>query len=724
MPTPRSTVTADLGAGPEALDAPSWSIKRDLSGGSLPAQVRGGSGFALATGSVDVTLPDGRTPWTTEKIRPGGEVSITAAVSATDTDQTVGDLKIRSVGASSALSRSRRLAVEDILPKARLELPQLLASMVDPAQIGLAPFDAVWVIDQAARACGFHATPEPVPSALLCVHACGSPLPEVGTYAGAGLGERVYTWPLDHLGRVSMRFELPVGGARPVYTLAGPIPVGATAYLTLNKVRMPGASSTLTFWDRTGESITFTFGHSPTEVYPTFRHGHTSPGGSVDLPAVVARSDWRVQVQIERTSATETRARVRSAGGWSSWATSTGVAVGELTTMDQSTSLSGLQVHLADADAALTSPTAWLASADSPLSALVGIGDQDAWTVAQQVASCTLGALWLAEDGVLRYRNRSQMRGGEGTGGAARIVAATTVEDLPWSVSEDDVADRVEVTYQPADVQTVTDYSLTVWESPDVLAIKAGKTSTLVVDLEAPVDQLAPWLSVTSTAEFPIGQRSRWAASTTRDGSVVASATALQVSAVLVNPSRARISIKNTTGSTLYTGGATSSTALILRANVVARSGEAVTIDTGKAAADALSPLQVSLAPWVQDEDTAESVLAWLADQTSKPLPVLEDVNVVPDLTVRLGDVRVLEDPDFTELTSKVLIVGNTLSGDPSGLKQQLRLVVLSTLVRDVDEYYESGGTVQTLDDDVVAALTAGATVDAADGWLERRYLS
>lgn len=726
MVSSRSSASLDTGAGAEPLELVSWQVKRDLTGGALPAQVRSGSGIALAGGTVEIAVPDGRTPWTATKVQPGGVVTLDAAADLTDPLTRVGALRVRAVSAAGALTTRRSLSVEDVSPKVQMRLPQLLASMVDQGQVGTAPFDSVWVIDQAARACGFYSTPQPVPSALLCVHACGSPLPEVGTYWGASYGVRQYSWLTDYTGRCYSL--LTAGGSGwPYYTLTGEIPVGASTFVTVN-VTKPD-TPTIRLADSSNRGIQVSFGFGPTTITSSLHH--SGAASSVSMPTINARLDGRVQVQIERLSATEVRARARSAGGWSAWTTVTGTTVGPVVRFLHSDALSGLQVHTADEDAAMAYPTALLAAADSPLTALVAADTLDAWSTAQQVATATIGALWLAEDGVLTYRNRSQLRGGDGAN-AAPIVALESIEDLPWSISIDDVADRVEVSYQPADVQAVTTYSVTVWEAPSSIQLLPGRTVTLLADLDGAVDQLAPWLAATDTGTYPASRYSRWAASVQRDGGGTAPPLdALEVSAELLTPSRARIRIKNTTTGTLYTGGGSGTMALTLRANVLGRSGETVTVETGAPSATAAAPLQVSLAPWVQDDDTALSVMRWLADQTSSPSPTLDQVNVVPDLSVRLGDVRILRDPTHTALVSKVLVAGNDLSYSPGALKQTLRLVVLATLVRDVDELIAdnfhgtaAGYLVSDVDAAIESKLGPTATVGEVIDWLERSYLA
>jgi hypothetical protein len=112
----------------------------------------------------------------------------------------------------------------------------------------------------------------------------------------------------------------------------------------------------------------------------------------------------------------------------------------------------------------------------------------------------------------------------------------------------------------------------------------------------------------------------------------------------------------------------------------------------------------------VQDDDYAQSLLSWLTSMTAQALPVLDSVQVVPDLDIRLGDVRILRDPEHTELVAKVLVVGVDLAGSAGSLTQTLRLAVLGVLNTDVGLWLTPWITNTQAAALVTTALGLGAT--------------
>ncbi|QIK82982.1 hypothetical protein [Sanguibacter sp. HDW7] len=296
------------------------------------------------------------------------------------------------------------------------------------------------------------------------------------------------------------------------------------------------------------------------------------------------------------------------------------------------------------------------------------------WEICQWVARVTLGACWLSETGVLTYRGPAAMRG-QGTP-RETIHTLPQVVDLPWQVSTDDVADRVTLTYTPLLVERVTDASLTVWESTETLTVAAGATVVVEQDLETAVDGLAPWLPIWSTAA-PEAQRSRWAASTQADGGGERPAdSALTVAATLVTASRVRITVKNNAAVTLYVGGGQPTQLLIVRANARASRSAQVTLAAGVEASVSRSECSLDVGTGVSSEAEAHTLLAWLAAQTASPRATLSQIQVVPDLARRLGDLVEIVDP-ITGLSSRCIIAGVHLEAGAGSITQSLDLTLV-----------------------------------------------
>src|SRR5690606_6489320 len=111
----------------------------------------------------------------------------------------------------------------------------------------------------------------------------------------------------------------------------------------------------------------------------------------------------------------------------------------------------------------------------------------------------TLGAAWIDEEGRLIYRNRDQLRGGEPQ---YTIQALDHLEDVPWSISTDEVADRVEFTYRPPTVAIEPNDTLTVWQSTETVRVAAGATIRLDRDIDGAASGPAPWYRVEDTSPY------------------------------------------------------------------------------------------------------------------------------------------------------------------------------------------------------------------------------
>lgn len=703
---PSATITADLGAGVVEQSATSWSIDRTLSGGGLPGQARAASGSSVGSGTVSVESD--ATPWNAGAIKPAGRVTVSASEDVGAAASRVGTMVVRSVGAPSALSSERDLSIEDDLGglRGQVTMPTVLGAYLDwRGTTKVLGIEAAWAIDQAARAGGYYATPPPVASCIFSLPLTGSPVPEVGKASIAADADK---W-IEVDGRTLGAYQSTMAGT----TTTGTFP--SHFYVTFD--RTGPSSFPVGIGDfLQGPSVSGSFlnqAHSP--------YGATLiPGGTSDDEAIT-----RVQVEIALTGLTETtfsgmsmRARVKG-GAWSSWLTNTfspavgmygGLVVAGHDTRNAAGG--GIQVHTEDDPAVWSDATARIAPTGSQLSAVVTPRTASSWSLIQEVAAATLGAVWIDEDGVLTYRNREQLRG-SGTP-AETVYSLDSLDDVPWEVSTDDVADRVEVSYNPPIITQVTDYSATVWQSTEVVTIRAGQSIVIEQDIDGAADDLAPWYPAWNTTVAPVTRYSRWAASTLPGGGGPQPAdNALDITAEMVNPSKVRIRIRNTTTGTLYTAGTDGTTLLTLRANVVARPSEPLTLSTGLPADKAIAPLSIDLGSWVQDQDTAQEILSWLTGTLSQPLPILRQVGVTPKASRRLGDVIVLRDP-YTELASKALITGIHSSGEAGRYSQSLDLAILSTTFDDMDRWSVANGI--TTFDQLDAFLIANG-IDTFDKW-------
>ena len=152
-------IVADFGASaPGAVSLADWSIARQLTGSLLPGQVRAGTGFSVASGSVSFpqTVPP-LSPWGkgAQKLVPGGR----CAVYATH-DAGVGRLALGSFLASQASGAvsDPAVSVDLVEDQARLRKRVSVPGLSDVA--GTIGVDAVWLIDQVARTGGLWEKPD------------------------------------------------------------------------------------------------------------------------------------------------------------------------------------------------------------------------------------------------------------------------------------------------------------------------------------------------------------------------------------------------------------------------------------------------------------------------------------------------------------------------------------------------------------------------------------
>lgn len=334
----------------------------------------------------------------------------------------------------------------------------------------------------------------------------------------------------------------------------------------------------------------------------------------------------------------------------------------------------------------------------SILNGLFNVEGKSAWELAQEIAAATMGAVWVTETGVFTYRNRSSLRGN--TRFTETVEALDSVESLDWTIDPGEIADRVEFTYTPTVVTQSDTPSITLWEATEKIRVRAGQTATLYADLNGTAPAVSSFLPAWNNSSAPDEQHSRWAAAIDPNGGGARPAdNAIRVNARFVSASRVRLEISNRTDDHLWLVDGNGQPCLILRSNILVAPGEQTMLDSGKSAADALNPLSVDAGMWVQDHDTAQTMLSWISGQTERAQAFIEQVRVAPNLARQIGDVIKLTD-NHTNLLSKALITGITLGGDGSGYQQHLNLVLLDLTFTDWDAWMQSNGinTFQQLD--------------------------
>lgn len=359
-------------------------------------------------------------------------------------------------------------------------------------------------------------------------------------------------------------------------------------------------------------------------------------------------------------------------------------------------------------------PTALVAHAASPLDSIAEPTTGRAWDVIQQVSAATLGATWIDERGRLVYRNRDMLRAGPIV---ATIDALDTMEDIAGSVSIDELADRVELTYRPPVVSVSLSPPIDIWSSTEPLRVNAGRTVTLTRDIEGAAAWIDPaWRR---TEDASTGSRySAWTAPPGSSGSAPPDG-ALVFDAEMVTASRLRVTVRNTTSSPLWVYSMTAA------AYTRVEQGAPITIASGASPDEAESTHTIDCGSWVQDTDTAHSILAWVAGEMSSPQATLSQVRIVPDTDLMLGDTVLVRidsmtgDPADT-VTLKALVSGMDLSHTPGELSQSVSLTLLAPTEADLAAYFSNTSVFTEAD---VAARWASlgllTEADVAD-WMSR----
>lgn len=726
---PDALVTADLGEGLGVQPVIDWSVSRKMSGGGLPGQARGASGMSVGSGTVTLDSPAGRTPWTTGPVRPGGRVSLDARADASETFAPVARMVARDVS-GAASSRSLSVSIEDDLTALRAPA----AITIPPALVGL-PMDAAGVVALLAAQAGYHAVPPPVVSAYAAVPLVGSHVPAVGIQDASLFDPHTRFIERDSQAGLARAIEVSgfVGTAfnvTPTQTPSGAAATFATFdYAYISPSEAPGGYTYSGLDVRPG-GLRVTLNGNDTPAICV-----DAQGGMGDWVSVPGAPSWpagwvRMQVQAEwiglsgdTATGARVRARIGATGAWSAWST----YVGSIDTADPAyTSLKGYlgtrngirgyQAHTDDDPAVWASPSARIGVSGSLLTAVLPEPARSGWETMQEIARATLGWVGIDADGMLTCRGRDKLRGGAP---AETIISEDSLEDVSWTISADDVADRVEVTYRPPTLLTTAPVypyypSHTVWESTETLTLGAGRVATVTAEIEGSVARIADmWLPVWNTA-LPAASYSRWNAFPNSDGTGTQPPdNALAIESTLLSSNRVHIRVRNTTAATLYV------TQLTIRAYTAARAGEAVTLSRGLPADKARAPLAYDLGTWVQDDDTAREILDWLEGSVSNPMPTLSSVRVIPNPARRLGQIVKVTDRT-TSLAAKALIAGISMSGSDGSLTQTLDLTILSTTFDDIDTWLTREGL--TTFDLLDARLTALGldTFDKLDDFLSR----
>lgn len=697
-----------------------WSMERELVGSTLPGNIRARSGLSIGAASASIAqmAVTPLSPWAMSDDRRvviGRRVDLYAAYDGYDSPVRV-ELGDWIVAPASGGLLAPNVDVELIERQYEGRRQRHLLPPPQGRIFKTSLTEAAYAVTTLAAQVGYHAVPPPVPSCILAVPAQGNVaalqgggLPEVDTLVPAGPGgwDRS-TGPLTARQFLQLKYLIFNGE-----WLTAP---GQSIFLTVNY------AGTVDFWSEfttalgfgislrpgTGGNRTLAVRVNP-EVAGTWATGTFATGADPVHPN-------RVQVEIQRLGSTTSfgiRARARSSAtaAWSAWVTAPNTADDRtftglmIDTPDTSTAdaFSALQITTTADPALWAVPNADI----DPLGVLVGApwlpAETDVWTGIQEICAATLGAAWITREKQLLVRSADYLAGVDRTG--VELDVGRYVEDLAWTVDPADTADRLTVSYQPMVTVALSTEAFEVWRSESVIKIAAGRTAQVVVDFETPVDeQIAGWVPDWDIDLRPYG--SIWSAFPNPDGTGAhASDTALAFSYEWVNSGRLILSIRNTTGTDLYTVGENGQPALVVRVYNRVDQNDPDVIERGVSEVDAVNPLSIDLGRYVQRREDAEAIADFLWARVSTPTWKANSVRVKLDWSRDIGDLVELVH-ERSGLRAKALVTKVAYAGSAGEVVQTLDLVLLPPTWSDFDAAW-SGLTWADFD----------AVWDAPDDW-------
>lgn len=288
-----------------------------------------------------------------------------------------------------------------------------------------------------------------------------------------------------------------------------------------------------------------------------------------------------------------------------------------------------------------------------------------AWDVITAVAKAEQATAEFDELGVFRWRSNSRFTS-PGTP-AATVTSAREIASLRVSEAIDSVRNVIDVPYSVYTAGTTT----TRFTDTEGSWIPAGGTLTLRYDYDSSeYDSPPPIVYVdnapanTSRVRFSFqsnglgGVHGAVESTTERDGDQLI------------------ITFRNRTGNALFlttsTGAPSVSIAAIKLASGSPQRFSLRRYNQTSRDRYGSQVYQVPATPWIQMSSAAGRIADYLLAVAASPLPILGDVEILPDPRLQLGDlVRVVDDVGAA-LSTPAWIVGNKTSGDGTGRIRQV----------------------------------------------------
>lgn len=687
---------------------------------NLPDQVAGVGGYSAATGSATV-LPlessseKSPTPWGSSTPRPLSSVNAYAVSGKNSVpvfsgvlDSTKGkasesDTSVKLVDISDRLNRA-----VSVPPLCRLMPPPTTDGSTTPMHIGLV---GSYYVDRVLRDCGFYATPPIGGRCVLSVPLTGSTYPERGriTRSGreGGWRDQPYfsnAWhsPLGY--RLYAEYEPQLDGYHAEGDLSRPMEIVLSAGNTqedscrIECVWGNGAAIAVGLTSSKSVMVQFT--------YPT----DTSTRGTVFTATTSEIGNWRhISVRFDPNGDKSTAITVRTNYGRSKrlgratlpWGTEH-TPMKNVTVDLRGNVVGGLQVLFPAAPSGLEQyePTANITGPPEMASLWGGpaIINEPAIDLLTKWSKAECAATWIDEFGVFQWRNRVSF-----TSGAVvtEVDSANSLLDLTWSHDVQGASRRAVVGYKEVAIQRSNTSRMEVWEGSGQTMAPGDIMEDFV---SPPTDEV--WIKVdgtpkvfqaeTSKQEFNTAYGS-WVGYTAYDskgnestlgdrvgyGSIVEFIDSqtwkiTQTWDGYVPSGVDHIKLQTRDGGTALKPQWQGQNLPLLRAQMRLKMNQVSLMSVAKGPVEA-PDLTHNADWWIQTSDQARSLANWLAQQTIKPRPIVDGIEIMPDPRLQLGDKIHVHDTHRTGL--RITGVITEIDQDISAGDYSMSLKLLVTAV-------------------------------------------
>ncbi|MEU7525449.1 hypothetical protein AB0A74_06935 [Saccharothrix sp. NPDC042600] len=688
-----NTTLTRLGGRDLTTQVTAWAVDRAYDS-DLPAPMRATNGSASAELRLTLSGPD---PTTT-----AAQLYSPYAPSATADIARPGQSAVHGWGIDGNALPAFRGTVRDRIADSRTGLVELsaldgaerlrdaarLPAVISPNATNIA--SGTWVVDHLLREAGIHSTPPPRPDCFLYASMHGGVVPDIGYYRSHTntpatyrsndvpwqMAFEAYTTP--YTVRWDPRTRTTIGG-RALFTelwTQNPTSSSSAGYqVRLGLVYQTDTTTTTLYWVADFAADTITCGVSGTS-------NQSSTTSNVGLLTkgtyhIGVRWAWSGRQPVARCHITGPGIT----GGYKEIGFAAFTALGEaqMSHVELTSGLATEAVQVCARPQGLVRSEfepAWTRGAvvqgyTTQYTAIPPV-QASSWEVISAVAKAEQATAEFDPYGVFRYRSNSRFRS-PGTP-ALTVTSSREIASLRVSEAIDSVRNVVDVPYEqyraganaerftdsgtrsipPGGILTLTfDYDVTEYDSPPPVLY------TTTIPANTSRVRFSPNSSGTSAIVGGIES------TTERDGATL------------------HITFRNTSGATMWMLTDTGTNSLSVWSQRLA-SGSPARLSLRRYAESSRTlygpqVYRVPATPWIQQWNNAAQIADYLLGMAARPLPVLGDVEILPDPRITLGDLVQVIDNVGATLSTPAWVVGIRTSGDNTGRVRQV-LTLRATL--------------------------------------------